>query len=526
MEHSALLAIVERLCGAEFDVLDRDELAATVAAAARVRGWLDTVELRCTRRARSLADTGSAEPAPALISRHGARSSRDAAKIDRRDKVAAAMPTLEDDLEAGTISAGHLDAIADATRNASPEVRAAFAAHEEELRAFAATDSIDTFKRRCRSLVTQLTARLTGNDSSDLDRQRAASSVRTWVDDADGLHITLVKLDPLRHEISWNALNRSIRRRQQLDGNARTPWNQIQTDALIDAVTGNTGPVASPPAAATTPTPRPTGTTTQPNVGPNAGTQDDADEQPTTAAPRDDVSPPSPAADIARDLSDAIHRSMGVTDDPPPAADPPPAGDPPPAADPPPRGATPETTDAELRHIEQRLPEVLVVTELDVLVDGLHAHGLSETQDGIPLPASTIRRLCCDAEIIPVVLDGNEVPLDVGRSSRTVTPGQRRALRALHRTCANPDCTVPFSQTKVHHVRFWTRDTGPTDIENLLPLCERCHHLVHEGRWTLTMTPDRTTTWTRPDGTVHHHGPVHDRPPPTSSHPPPDSAAA
>ena len=36
---------------------------------------------------------------------------------------------------------------------------------------------------------------------------------------------------------------------------------------------------------------------------------------------------------------------------------------------------------------------------------------------------------------------------------------------------------------------------------NLLPLCEAHHHLVHEGGWTLTMTPDRVVTWTRPDGT-------------------------
>jgi len=45
------------------------------------------------------------------------------------------------------------------------------------------------------------------------------------------------------------------------------------------------------------------------------------------------------------------------------------------------------------------------------------------------------------------------------------------------------------------------RDHGPSDLDNLLPLCENHHHLVHEGGWTLTMTPDRVATWTRPDGT-------------------------
>ena len=72
----------------------------------------------------------------------------------------------------------------------------------------------------------------------------------------------------------------------------------------------------------------------------------------------------------------------------------------------------------------------------------------------------------------------------------------------MHRTCGNPSCRVPFDSCRIHHIRWWTRDLGPTDLENLLPLCEKDHHLVHEGGWTLTMTPDRVATWIRPDGTV------------------------
>ena len=77
--------------------------------------------------------------------------------------------------------------------------------------------------------------------------------------------------------------------------------------------------------------------------------------------------------------------------------------------------------------------------------------------------------------------------------------------------CAHPDCTVGFSNCKIHHIRWWARDRGPTDIDNLLPICEKHHHLVHEGHWTLTMTPNRVATWTRPDGAVHHVGSTIDR---------------
>ena len=159
-----------------------------------------------------------------------------------------------------------------------------------------------------------------------------------------------------------------------------------------------------------------------------------------------------------------------------------------------------------------RVPEITVLIDADTLFDQAHAHGICETDNGIPLPVSTVRRLCCDAEILPIVLNGRSEPLDVGRSARTANRAQRRALRAIHRTCAHPDCTVTFDACRIHHIIAWLR-LGDTDIDNLLPLCESHHHMVHEGGWGLTMTPDRTATWTRPDGTHHHTGPTNDRTP-------------
>jgi hypothetical protein len=131
----------------------------------------------------------------------------------------------------------------------------------------------------------------------------------------------------------------------------------------------------------------------------------------------------------------------------------------------------------------------------------------------VPLPVATVRRLCCEAEVLPVVLDGQGCALDVGRSRRTATPSQRQALRGMYRGCARRGCTVPFDQCRIHHVRWWWEHYGPSDLGNLLPLCERHHHLVHEGGWTLTMTPERVTTWIRPDGTIDDQGPSVDRAP-------------
>ncbi len=104
-----------------------------------------------------------------------------------------------------------------------------------------------------------------------------------------------------------------------------------------------------------------------------------------------------------------------------------------------------------------------------------------------------------------------------GRSTRTVNRAQRRQLRAMHKTCGgDPACTVPFEQCEIHHVIFW-RFLGETNIDNLLPLCSRHHHQAHEGGWTLSMTPDRTITWTRPDGTTHSTDPASTAPPTASA---------
>ena len=166
--------------------------------------------------------------------------------------------------------------------------------------------------------------------------------------------------------------------------------------------------------------------------------------------------------------------------------------------------------------VVDRTPQIIAVADIDTLRGDAVAAGLvdvCETSDGAELPAATLRRLCCDAEIIPVVMDGPSRVLDEGRSQRTATAEQRHALRAMHATCAFPGCSVGFESCRIHHVDWWTRDVGPTDLANLLPVCEHDHHRVHEGGWTVGLDADRIATWTRPDGKQHHVGPTADRRP-------------
>ena len=132
--------------------------------------------------------------------------------------------------------------------------------------------------------------------------------------------------------------------------------------------------------------------------------------------------------------------------------------------------------------------EIVVHVDLDQLTGVAREAGVITTQHGVDLPAETVRRLACDADIIPVVLNGDSVPLDVGRARRLATVHQRRALGAVHETCAIPECQVKFAQCEPHHIQYWEHG-GATDMSNLVPLCSRHHHAAHEGGWKLTLDP-------------------------------------
>ncbi|WP_235826544.1 13E12 repeat family protein, partial [Candidatus Frankia alpina] len=67
----------------------------------------------------------------------------------------------------------------------------------------------------------------------------------------------------------------------------------------------------------------------------------------------------------------------------------------------------------------------------------------ASTSWGQPLSRATVRRLACDAAVSRIILDPASVPLDVGRTQRTVPGDLRRALVARDRGCVFPGCSRP-----------------------------------------------------------------------------------
>jgi Domain of unknown function (DUF222)/HNH endonuclease len=141
-------------------------------------------------------------------------------------------------------------------------------------------------------------------------------------------------------------------------------------------------------------------------------------------------------------------------------------------------------------------PHLTVTVDYHVLADRV---GAATLEDGSALSAESARRLACDAQVIPMVLGGDSVPLDVGREHRLVRSKQRNALIARDKGCAFPSCQLPARWTDAHHIVSWA-DGGDTDLDNLVLLCRSHHRLVHHSEWSVRMT--RGIPWFIPPATI------------------------
>jgi 5-methylcytosine-specific restriction protein A len=103
---------------------------------------------------------------------------------------------------------------------------------------------------------------------------------------------------------------------------------------------------------------------------------------------------------------------------------------------------------------------------------------------GGPLTPESLRMLCCDATAVPIVLNGAGQPLDVGRATRTIPDGLRRAVAARDRGCAHPGCDRPPSWSECHHITAWQHG-GPTALDNLVMLCRAHHRQIETTDWTV-----------------------------------------
>ncbi|MGI9609657.1 MAG: DUF222 domain-containing protein [Acidimicrobiia bacterium] len=140
-----------------------------------------------------------------------------------------------------------------------------------------------------------------------------------------------------------------------------------------------------------------------------------------------------------------------------------------------------------------------IVCDIETLRTGTWEGTVKRTGAGNDIPLSNLRRLLWDAWVTHTVLGPSGRALAVGRSHRTATDAQRAALRVMYETCAM--CDARFDHCEIHHVHEWERG-GPSDLDNLIPLCTVHHHRVHDDGWQIQLDTERTLAVHRPNGNL------------------------
>lgn len=145
-------------------------------------------------------------------------------------------------------------------------------------------------------------------------------------------------------------------------------------------------------------------------------------------------------------------------------------------------------------HLHPRTAATLVVTVAeDTLRDALR---VAHLDTGGALSAGEARRLACTSGILPAVLGGASLPLDLGRSSRLFNETQRTALGIQYHTCAADGCERPYAWCELHHLDAWASG-GSTDLIKAVPLCHFHHRRIHDPGYTYVRGPDGSLTFHR-----------------------------
>jgi hypothetical protein len=132
-------------------------------------------------------------------------------------------------------------------------------------------------------------------------------------------------------------------------------------------------------------------------------------------------------------------------------------------------------------------PQMVVTVPFDMVSRSL---GAGVVDSGDQLTPEQVRRLACDARIVPAVLGGQGQVLDLGRSRRLVSGPLHRALVLRDGGCAFPGCDRPPRWCEAHHIVPWAHG-GPTSLDNMVMLCGFHHRMIHRTGWQVRLGHDR-----------------------------------
>ncbi len=436
-----------------------------------VRARFDLVEAAVAYRLIGVTGTPERD-----VAQGAQRSNRHGARVVARASTLAAQPALSAALDKGALGGEHVDAFAKVLATLDGPVKSGLTEAAPEL-IEAAASSGSTPEEFAASLTATAEKIAADGGTGRFERQRRATRLRTWTDRATGMFRLSGAFDPEsgallhgRFEAAMAAMF-ATKTPSTAPSDPGEKQDHLRAIALLALTAGHFTA----------------------NVSSGSVDGDQACEMGQTVGTNNHAVATDPSGPTGGTRSHS-----GPTDRTGPANPSNPGDD------------EWDTFSASWRAVRRfGRPEITVVID----TNSLDQNGDPTVDWGIPVavPWERIQNLCRNASVRPVILHKGAVidadgDLNLGRSTRLANRAQRRALRAIYATCAVPGCTVGFSYTKPHHVHWW-RHGGPTDLANLLPLCSKHHHLAHEGRWLLTLSPDRELTITLPDGQIMRTGP-------------------
>ena len=497
---------------------DVEVCRAELVAIGVVRGLLDAREVQVVRRLDELAATDPSLFPAGVVATASRSSLLHAERLRERADTCSSIPELGAALSDGSTTGGHVDIVVRATAGLSTSERAVVARHGPRLALAAGEQTASGFRKTVEQVVAQ--AR-TDDGLARLHRQRRQSRLRWWLD-PDGMWNLAGRFDPATGA--------------RMEGRLRNRINRIRAGGLPD--TTPTDPIDMQQHLAALALAELVGVRDDDNSADNEKSDSDGDGPGNGAGAGNGNGNGNGRVAANGDRHDrdsdrchndngAAARSAGNDNDNDHdhdhdesegegEGDDDPTGD---AANRPTGGrASSDTTGANDRPRGNSggiarsgsngggVPDVTVIIDERTLREGHTRDGstIDIGLGGYGLPVETIRRWACIGSITPVVVSADGTRLLLGRETRLANAAQRRALRVLYRSCAL--CETPFDLCQVHHINWYTLG-GLTDIGNLLPLCSRHHHLVHEGGWILHLAPDRTLCVTRSGHDILVHPP-------------------
>ncbi len=127
-------------------------------------------------------------------------------------------------------------------------------------------------------------------------------------------------------------------------------------------------------------------------------------------------------------------------------------------------------TPRNLPHVSISVDESTIRAGRPVGVDG-------DTEE--PMASSCTDTYLCDCKIHTILRDANGAPVGFGRSRYSVPRKLFSQVAARDGGCRFPGCDRKIRHCDAHHMRYW-RHGGSTDYVNLVLLCSRHHHFVHQ----------------------------------------------